>query len=237
MHANAPTTACSLLVCILRTPLPSAASAGDEYQELVVQGDQGRVYAAMLESAAQRWVVREISRESCTVSFTNKPSWKSLRRLTISAVCREGDDGTTTILLADDNNGAWGQGKSERKKFATEVTARLERTPAPSSTSPAMVAQPVVPAGPVNPTPSGAGVFVIESTPPGAEVYVDGEFVGSTPIAEHGLAAGRHEIELRKKGWAEWKRQLSVSAGSRARVAAEMESESPAPPQQPQPQR
>jgi hypothetical protein len=66
-------------------------------------------------------------------------------------------------------------------------------------------------------------VFAIESTPPGAEVYVDGDFVGTTPIAEHSLPAGKHEIELRKKGFAPWKRQLSVSAGARATVAAEME--------------
>jgi hypothetical protein len=69
----------------------------------------------------------------------------------------------------------------------------------------------------------GRGVFAIESTPPGAEVYVDGEFVGTTPMAEHGLTTGKHEIELRKKGFATWKRQLSVSAGARATVAAEME--------------
>ena len=64
-------------------------------------------------------------------------------------------------------------------------------------------------------------MFRIESTPPGAEVYVDGEFVGTTPIAEHSLATGKHEVELRKKGFAHWKRQLSVLAGARATVAAE----------------
>jgi hypothetical protein len=67
------------------------------------------------------------------------------------------------------------------------------------------------------------GVFAIESTPPGAEVYVDGDFVGTTPIPEYGLATGKHDVELRKKGFAPWKRQLSVSVGARATVAAEME--------------
>jgi hypothetical protein len=55
---------------------------------------------------------------------------------------------------------------------------------------------------PTSVSADGRGVFRIESTPPGAEVYVDGEFVGTAPIAEHALAAGKHEIELRKKGLA-----------------------------------
>ncbi len=67
------------------------------------------------------------------------------------------------------------------------------------------------------------GMFNIESRPPGAEAYVDGEFIGNTPIAEHGLVAGRHDIELHKKGHAIWKRQLSVSAGARASITADME--------------
>ena len=70
---------------------------------------------------------------------------------------------------------------------------------------------------------AGRGVFAIESTPPGAEVYVDGDFVGTTPIAEQGLAMGKHDVELRKKGFVAWKRQLSVSAGAHATVAADME--------------
>jgi hypothetical protein len=94
--------------------------------------------------------------------------------------------------------------------------------PAPSTTSVASVPALTTPA--VEPSAVDAlGTFTIESNPPGAEVYVDGDFVGTTPIAEQALAAGKHEIELRKKGWANWTRQLRVSAGVRAGVSAEME--------------
>jgi hypothetical protein len=71
--------------------------------------------------------------------------------------------------------------------------------------------------------PAPGGVFAIESTPLGAEVYVDRDFVGTTPIAEYRLTAGKHQVELRKKGFAVWTRQLSVSAGARGSVAAELE--------------
>ena len=74
---------------------------------------------------------------------------------------------------------------------------------------------------------------MIESVPSTAEVYVDGDFVGTTPIAEQSLVAGRHEVVVRKKGMAPWNRWLTVSAGSRARVVAEMEPEGPAPTPQP----
>lgn len=84
-------------------------------------------------------------------------------------------------------------------------------SPASSATSPA----PAASAG-------DRGVFTIESTPPNADVYVDGEFVGSTPI-EHSLPTGRHQVELRKKGFANWSRWLNVTPGARAKVAAEME--------------
>lgn len=70
--------------------------------------------------------------------------------------------------------------------------------------------------------PEAHGTFMIESTPAGAEVYIDGDFFGSTPM-EHSLSAGKHEIELRKKGHAPWKRQLTVNAGARAKIAAELE--------------
>ncbi len=93
----------------------------------------------------------------------------------------------------------------------------------PGNAAPAIAPDPV----------EGRGVFAIESTPTGAEVYVDGEFVGTTPIAAQALPAGKHEIELRKNGLVSWKRHLSVSAGARATVAAEMEPEAPVPPPQP----
>ena len=69
---------------------------------------------------------------------------------------------------------------------------------------------------------AGLRAYTFESQPTGAEVYVDGDFVGSTPL-EHTLSAGRHEIELRKKGLPAWKRQLNVSPGPHATISAEME--------------
>lgn len=49
----------------------------------------------------------------------------------------------------------------------------------------------------------------IESDPPGAEIYVDGSFVGQTPSTLR-LAGGFHRIELKSPGKKSWQRDLEV---------------------------
>lgn len=53
----------------------------------------------------------------------------------------------------------------------------------------------------------------VESTPPGADIEVDGNFIGSTPSSV-AIAAGLHEVVVRKRGFATWKRRISISSGS-----------------------
>ena len=57
------------------------------------------------------------------------------------------------------------------------------------------------------------------STPAGAEVTVDGRYVGSTPSVLS-LATGTHAVVVTLSGFAEWKRQLEVSPGSELTVNA-----------------
>jgi PEGA domain len=52
----------------------------------------------------------------------------------------------------------------------------------------------------------------ITSTPPGADIEVDGKFVGSTPSAI-GVTPGDHEIAVKKRGFVAWDRKITVSAG------------------------
>lgn len=63
--------------------------------------------------------------------------------------------------------------------------------------------------------------LVIESTPPGADVEVDGNFVGNTP-STLSLAPGNHDVTVKKKGFVEWNRKLTVTSGS-VRVNAELD--------------
>ena len=64
---------------------------------------------------------------------------------------------------------------------------------------------------------------VIESTPTGADIEIDGAFVGNTPSTVN-VAAGSHDLAVKKKGFADWTKKLSVTGGN-VHISAELEAE------------
>jgi hypothetical protein len=62
------------------------------------------------------------------------------------------------------------------------------------------------------------------STPPGAEITLDGKFVGSTPSAIS-LNSGTHVVVFTVPGFAQWKRELTVLPGSELTVDAILQKE------------
>jgi hypothetical protein len=101
----------------------------------------------------------------------------------------------------------------------TEITAFVEGdmhldmakfgTPLPAAEAPA------TPAAPAQASLS------IESTPPGADIEIDGAFVGNTPSTV-AVAPGSHQVAVKKKGFADWAKTLNVTGGS-VHLSAEME--------------
>ncbi len=61
---------------------------------------------------------------------------------------------------------------------------------------------------------SGKGTLNLTSTPPGAEVYLDNQFRGSTPGTITDLNAGMYHVELRLKGYQSWSTDIAVSSGT-----------------------
>ena len=53
----------------------------------------------------------------------------------------------------------------------------------------------------------------ISSTPAGAEIYLDEQFVGSTPSSLD-VAAGTHSISVKKPGFQDWAREMSFQGGA-----------------------
>ena len=70
---------------------------------------------------------------------------------------------------------------------------------------------------------SAAPKLSISSTPVGADVEVDGSFMGSTPSAIE-LAAGDHTLVIKKSGYKAWERKLKLTGGN-INIAAELEKE------------
>jgi hypothetical protein len=68
---------------------------------------------------------------------------------------------------------------------------------------------------PVSATGSSAAScsLVVQSTPPGADIEIDGAFVGNTP-STLSLAGGSHQVVVKKQGFADWSRNLNVTGGT-----------------------
>lgn len=70
--------------------------------------------------------------------------------------------------------------------------------------------------------PSTSAKVQLESTPPGADIQLDGSFVGNTP-SDVQVADGEHSIVVKKSGFKDWERKLKVNAGSTIHLNAELE--------------
>ena len=87
-------------------------------------------------------------------------------------------------------------------------------------------AQPTPATAAVNPAPATAAQVQLQvtSTPDGADIEIDGGFVGDTPSTV-GVAPGQRQLSVKKTGFKTWERKITVSSGQ-VNVNAVLESES-----------
>jgi len=71
---------------------------------------------------------------------------------------------------------------------------------------------------------SGFGSVNVSSDPAGADIYLDGQFVGNTPSELH-LPAGAHKIRIQSENTKSWERNLNVLKDSEVTVHAKLESQ------------
>jgi hypothetical protein len=81
------------------------------------------------------------------------------------------------------------------------------------------VPAPQAEASPAQAAPAEKVKCNFSSTPAGAEITLDGKYVGSTP-SEIELITGTHVIVFSMPGFAQWKRDLTVLSGSQLTVNA-----------------
>lgn len=117
----------------------------------------------------------------------------------------------------------------DTSKFGAPGTARAESTgggqttdslPQPASQAAApspLAAQPGAAAQPPEPA-----TIAIKSTPEGADVTVDGKFVGNTP-ATLKLTPGDHTFTIGMSGFKTWQRTMTTSAGASLTLNATLE--------------
>jgi hypothetical protein len=98
-----------------------------------------------------------------------------------------------------------GDMKLDIAKFQPPSTQQV--TTAPSSAAPA---------------PASSAKLQLDSDPSGADIEVDGTFVGNTP-SDLQVSEGDHTVTVKKSGFKDWSRQLKVSGGSSVHLNAELE--------------
>ena len=86
---------------------------------------------------------------------------------------------------------------------------------APATPPPATVAASAAPT-------ASPGRLAVASVPDGADIEVDGSFVGNTP-SDLQVSEGDHTVSVKKVGFKNWARNLRVSAGSSVHLNAELE--------------
>ena len=92
---------------------------------------------------------------------------------------------------------------------AAPATPDADAAPAPSSSS--------APAA-----PDAAASVQLSSDPAGAEITIDGSYVGNTPSLIK-LAPGKHSITMTMPGYAPWVRSIETAAGESRNFAATLE--------------
>jgi hypothetical protein len=66
--------------------------------------------------------------------------------------------------------------------------------------------------------PVREGSLDLQSTPPGAQVFVDGKAAGVTPLKLNGVPAGKHAVKLVAAGFNPLERPVTVGSGSTSRL-------------------
>ncbi len=111
-----------------------------------------------------------------------------------------------------------GVGEKDREfvpvSVRTEVTKGEEKTAENKPTESKPAQNP-----PADPT---KGTVNVSSNPTGADVLVDGEFVGNSP-ATLKLTPGRHAVTVKVSGYKDWSKEITVQSGSEVQLTASLE--------------
>ena len=129
--------------------------------------------------------------------------WSKGAHVAVNGTIKYYVDGRKLHVLDDDN-----------KEHTMEIVKEIRKDSPPASAAaiaPSQDRQPPA-TGPV-PGPTATASVAIDSTPEGADIEIDGAFVGNTP-STLSVAPGSHQVAVKKKGFADWTRTLNVTGGT-----------------------
>jgi hypothetical protein len=195
-----------------------------------------QVFNAALRTARERHVVTYVDEKTLMFTFETGRSLTSKGFVANASVEPEGDSKATLIINVQTKDGfSWGAGDRMTDKFYQQVGDELAGDPQQRSAvkaqekaiavpdPKAVPAEPSMTVGPsvvpVSVVSSGKGSITVSSTPDGADVYVDDNFVGNAP-ATLKLSPGKHTVKVSQDGYKAWTKDIAVFADSDVNLKA-----------------
>lgn len=221
---------------VLTLFLLASAAVAHAPKTATFEGSIDEVFDAAVKVAQANWSVSYADRKTGTLSFTTGTSLTS-NGMECSAILEEVPGTQVRVTLkTQKKNGqiyAWGVGDRIASKLFNGIgdeigkqrAGRKPLVPSPeaSGTSPPLTPRSpaVVPIQPASSPPVQQATVEFWSSPAGADIEVDGKYIGSTPSTIT-VQAGEHTITMRKQDFRTWQKTISVTSGN-LRVAAYME--------------
>jgi hypothetical protein len=113
---------------------------------------------------------------------------------------------------------------SGRPAQALSVTLdRARGAPEPRAATDRRANQPAAAAARTNPPAGGTGSLFVNSRPAGANVFVDGKLIGTTPLLLPALALGDHAVHMELDGYRRWASSVRIAPGEESRVTGSLE--------------
>jgi hypothetical protein len=177
------------------------------------------VYAAEVQAAGS--TLKSAVKEACAVNFVSSSTTNfSSAVFHGSLICRDNGDGKTvvTLSLQSGNGGTMFHGPA-KEKLARIIWSNLDAALKMNSSGSHARDQSAT-----SPPPEDLTAVTVKSTPDGADITIDGKFAGSSPSRLR-LAAGDHSIIVSMKGFRNWQKTISLTAGGAITINATLEQE------------
>lgn len=215
---------------VLLLVLCSVATAFAKPKVKIFNNPAVEVFQAALRTARERHVVTYVDEKNMLLTFETGTSLLSYGFICNASVEPLSKRRSKLIINVQKKNAgkdvsfAFGAGGRLAEKFFRQVKEELARESKQKVHNVGEAPHVTPPPGAMPTTAPAAlekGTLVVTSTPEGANLLVDGNFVGNAP-ATLKLSPGKHSVTLKENGYEVWSRKLTVLSGSKVNLDADL---------------
>ncbi len=185
------------------------------------------VFNAALKTARDRHVVTFVDQPNLLFTFaTGQSAFSSgfIANATVEPAPSGGSTLTINVQKKDGGGLDFDAGDRMADKFFEQVTQELAGESAQAAAVKPAAAPVAIPAKVVDAQVPATepGTVTVQSNPAGADISVDGAFVGNAP-ADLKLPPGKHTVSITSSGFKTWSRDMTVLAGSTTNLNAALD--------------